>query len=76
MGNFPPCKIAFHILKKNIEDMVTKSTSIWKIMYGLSTKAITERGEKEEKEPKKDEEEKDKEVKIVKKGNVEGTKGA
>lgn len=45
----------FHILTKNIEDVVTKSTQIWKTIYGSSTPTIKDKGEKEMQDPKKDE---------------------
>ena len=43
----------FHILNKKIEDVVTKITSIWRSIYGLSTPTIKEKGEKELENPKK-----------------------
>ena len=46
-SNYPPKYRFFHILKKNIEDVVTKSTSSRKSIYGLSTPAITKKSEKE-----------------------------
>ena len=69
-SKFSPKHKAFYILKKNIEDVVTKSTSIWKWIYGLSTPIIIEKGEQERKEPEKNEEEKDKDENLVKEANV------
>ena len=34
---FSPKYIAFNILQNNIEDVVNKSTKIWKLIYGLTT---------------------------------------
>lgn len=48
----PKCR-AFSILQNNIEDVVKKSTQMWKVTYGL---AIVKEGEQEPIEVKDDEE--------------------
>ncbi len=58
--------IISYILKKHIEDVVTKITSIWKSVYGLSTREIIKKGEWEATNTTKEVQ--------VKDGNVEGTK--
>ena len=61
-SKFAPKYRAFSILQNQIEDVVKKSTQIWKVIYGLSTKE-----EKvEEQEEDKDEEENDKEEEVEK----------
>ena len=50
---FVPKYRAFNILQNNIEDVVKKSTQMWKITYGLS---IVKEEEKEPIEVKDDEE--------------------
>ena len=54
--------------------MVTQSTWLWKVIYGLSTKDVEKKGDEEENEPKKGEDEKfEQEIKVqVKDGNVGG----
>lgn len=73
---FFPKYRAFYILTKNIEDVVNKSTTIWKSIYGLSTPTISEKGEQGMKDPKKGEQEVVDTTKeaLVKDSNVEGTK--
>ena len=67
---------AFQIFKKNIGDVAMKSTLIWNSIYGLSNPTITKKGEQEKKELAKNVEgEKDKDEKLVKKVDVQGTKG-
>ena len=50
---FDPKYRAFIILQNNIEDVVKKSTQMWKVTYGL---AIVKEGEQEPIEVKDDEE--------------------
>ena len=45
-GKFTPKYRAFSILKKNIEDVVTKSKAIWRYIYKLPTFSIIENFEK------------------------------
>ena len=54
--SFVPKHRAFSILQNNIEDVVKKSTQIWKIIYGLDT---VKEGEEEPIEVKYDEEDDD-----------------
>ena len=61
---FVPKYRAFSILQNNIEDVVKKSTQMWKVTYGLTT---TKEGEKEPIEVKDDEED-DKNESIVEGG--------
>ena len=69
---FSPKYRAFNILQKNIEDVVNKSTKIWKLIYGLTTVKLGEQdtfegknNEEEEESDKEEEVEKEKEDKIV-----------
>ena len=39
-GRFSPKYQAFNILRNKVEEVVTESKKIWKIIYGLSTKPI------------------------------------
>ena len=36
-GRFTPKYRSFNILQNNIEDVVKKSTQLWKLIYGLTT---------------------------------------
>lgn len=74
-GKFTPKYRAFNILKKNIEDVVTKSKAIWRSIYKLPIPAIIEKGAQEMKNPKKNEQKEKETAKdvSVKDGHVEGT---
>ena len=61
-GIFSPKYRAFQILKNQIEDVVKKSTSIWKVIYGLK---IVKEGEEDPFEGKDDEKEEEKEERQV-----------
>ena len=57
-GNkFSPKYKVFSILQNNIEDVVNKSTKMWKLIYGLTT---VKQGEEDPFEGKNDEEEEEK----------------
>lgn len=73
-GKFNPKYREFHIMKKNIEYVVTKRKAIWKSIYGLPTSAITKKGEQEMQNPKKDEQKatKTKNDVSIKDGHVRG----
>ena len=61
---FAPKYKTFNILENNIEDVVNKSTKMWKLIYGLTT---TKKGEEDPFEGRKNEEEdEDKEEEIEK----------
>ena len=63
-GKFSPKYRAFNILQNKIEDVVKKSTQMWKLIYGLT---IIKVGEKDPFEGRNDgEEEEDKEEEIEK----------
>ena len=73
-GKFTPKYRAFNILQNKIEDVVKKSTQIWKLIYGLTRvkegeedslegqEDIIESSEKEEIEKKESEKEEQKET--------------
>ena len=66
---FSPKYRAFQILQNQIEDVVQKSTSIWKVIYGLKigeedpSKGKDDEEEEEKEEKQDEEEEKEKEKK-------------
>ena len=65
-GNkFSPKYKAFNILQNNIEDVVNKSTKMWKLIYGLTTVKLGETDPFEEKNDE-EEEENDKEEEVEK----------
>ena len=63
-SKFAPKYRAFSILQNQIEDVVKKSTQIWKVIYGLSTRM--EKTEEQEEEKNEDEEESEKEENVEK----------
>ena len=71
-NRFQPKYKAFSILQNNIEEVVQKTTKMWKIIYGLATvkkgqedpfKGIGKEEDKKDEEEKEEEEEKDEEEK-------------
>ena len=75
-GKFTPKYRASSILQKKIEDVVSKSTKIWKLIYGLTTVKDGEEdpleGQNTEQEDKVEPSEKEKvEEKVTKKGEEE-----
>ena len=77
---FAPKYRAFHILQNNIEDVVNKSTLMWKVIYGLKIvkegkeDLFEERNDREEEEEdnEKEEGEKEKEEETVEKETQRG----
>ena len=52
---FSPKYRAFNILQNNIEDVVNKSTKIWKLIYGLTTIKLGEEDPYKEKNNEEEE---------------------
>ncbi len=46
-GRFSPKYQAFNILRNKVEEVVTKRKLLWKVIYGLSTRAMEEKGDQE-----------------------------
>ena len=63
---FAPKYRAFSILQNQIEDVVKKSTQIWKVIYGLSTRLEKEEELDEGKNGEEEEIESDKEEDVEK----------
>ena len=57
---------AFNILQNNIEDVVNKSTELWKLIYKLTTMKLGEEDPFEGKNGEEEEEENDKEEEVEK----------
>lgn len=63
---FVPKYRAFSILQNQIEDVVKKSTQIWKVIYGMSTRLEKDEEPEEEKNEEGEEVESDKEEDVEK----------
>ena len=53
-GIFAPKYRAFNILIKQVEEVVTKTTLLWKSIYELTTIVVEEKGEQEKEETTKE----------------------
>ena len=69
---FTPKYRAFNILQNNIEDVVKKSTQIWKLIYGLTTIKPREADPFEGKDDNKYDDNKDDEKEEDDKDNIVG----
>ena len=65
-SKFVPKYRDFNIMQNNIEDVVKKSTQIWKVIYGLSTRIEEEEDPDEGKNEKVEDVESDKEEDVEK----------
>ena len=66
---FAPKYRAFSILQNNIEDIVKKSTQIWKLIYGLT---IVKQGEVDPLEGKDDDKDEDDKDDVKEEDNIVG----